>query len=102
MLTGKLQLSMLFIHVVIELLLGPSVCLWNLGIEGVNVITVFAFDIAPLGRHVVVLAVQGHAVLPVAHKAALVTVNNLQHLPVLILLVLPHLSDCRGYKLTIG
>ena len=56
--TREFQLSMLFIHVVIELLLRPPICLRYLGIEGVNVITVFALDIAPLCRHVVVLAVQ--------------------------------------------
>ena len=84
---------MLFIHVVIKLLLRPPICFRYLGIEGVNVVTVFALDIAPLCWHVVMLAVEGHAVLPVAHKAALVTVNHLQHLPVHVFLMFSHLPE---------
>ena len=84
---------MLLIHVVIELLLGASVGLGYLGIEGVNVVTVLTLDSAPLNGYVMMLAVKGHAVLPVGHKAALVTVNNLQHLPVHVFLMFSHLPE---------
>ena len=102
MLTGELQFGVLLVHVSIELLLSPSVRLGYLWIEGVNIVTVIALDLAPLGGKVVVLAVECHAVLPVGHKAALVTLNHLQHLSMPLLLVFPYVSDCGSCKRTKG
>lgn len=90
-------MSVLLIHVTIELLLSSSVGLRDLGIVSIDVVAVSTLYIAPLGWEVVVLLVKRHAVLPVGHKAALVALDHLQLVAVLLLLVLSHFShSCCG------
>ena len=93
-------MSMFFIHVTIKLLLSSPVGLWYLGIVGIDVVTVLTLDIDPLLRQVMVLLVQGHAVLPVGDKAALVTLDHLQLVSMILLLMLPDVSDSGACKAT--